>query len=229
MEETVDATVDVNAPDRSRWYPWYVGVVLACAAAASGIVYSRLPAITPTHWNLNGQPDKYGSALALVASMPVVMVAIALLARLLPVIDPLRANYEKFLPTYRLVFAMVLTVLLAIHLTVLALALGVAVPMDRVAPASIGLLFVLLGNVLPRARRNWMFGIRTPWTLSSDRVWERTHRMGGYVMTGAGVIMLLALLFVRGRNAMIVVPGIAITAVAVCVIYSYAAWRQESH
>lgn len=229
MNAMHDAPVEAMPPRRSRWYGWYVTVLLVGAAAASAIAYARLPARVALHWNVAGQPDKFGPPLVLALTLPLVMAGIVLLARILPAIDPLRANYDKFLPTYRFVFALVLTLLLGFHLMALALALGEPVPIARLSPASIALLFILLGNVLPRARRNWMFGIRTPWTLSSDRVWARTHRVGGYVMTTAGIVMLISLFVVRGTSSIVIVPAIAIAAGAVCVIYSYAAWRQESH
>ncbi len=228
MDAMPDDATGEGTPDRTRWYGWYVTILLVAALAASATVYSRLPARVPLRWNMAGDVTTYGSPLGLALLMPCVMAGVLLLATALPATDPFRANYRKFMPTYRLVFACVLTLLLAVHLVTLALALGQPVPTDRVAPMGVGVLFVLVGNLLPRARRNWIFGIRTPWTLSSDRVWERTHRVGGYVLTAAGLVILASLLIVRGTNAALLIPAIAIAAGAVCVIYSYAAWRQES-
>ena len=90
------------------------------------------------------------------------------------------------------------------------------------------LLLIVMGNVLPRARPNWMFGIRTPWTLSNDRVWERTHRVGGYLMLGAGVVILAAAVVAPGPVSVFLFLGAVTVSVAGSILYSYLAWRQET-
>jgi len=87
--------------------------------------------------------------------------------------------------------------------------------------------FIILGNVLPRARPNWWFGIRTPWTLSNDRVWVRTHRVGGYLLAGAGVV-LLAGAALPGPWTFALGVVAAIAAGFGSLVYSYFAWKQES-
>ena len=98
--------------------------------------------------------------------------------------------------------------------------------MERVMPFAMGVFFVVLGNVLPRTRPNWLLGIRTPWTLSSDRVWERTHRVGGYLMLGAGLVAILAGLLVPDRAMFVMMGGITVAALG-SIVYSYAVWRKE--
>jgi uncharacterized membrane protein len=83
----------------------------------------------------------------------------------------------------------------------------------------------VIGNLLPRARSNWFFGIRTPWTLSSDRVWERTHRVSGYLMIGCGILIALTALAINWMGAIIV--GVSIALVIGTYGYSYLAWRSE--
>lgn len=210
--------------NRIRWYPI---VITACAAAVSIAVYRYLPPRVPTHWNLRGAVDAYGSPLAGAAFMPVVMLVLAIITPLLPRLDPRRANYDKFLPTYHFAMNAALTVILAAHCALLAAALGYPVPVDRIVPAAVTVLFIALGNILPRVRSNFWFGIRTPWTLSSDRVWERAHRMGGRLITGAGVLMLATLFLPPTPTTTALVPALALLAVLACIIYSYVVWRQE--
>jgi uncharacterized membrane protein len=158
--------------------------------------------------------------------LPVMALALWGIMRGLPYIDPRRANYAKFQGTYDLIVNAVITLLLVIHVGVLGAALGWPVPMDRLAPLVVGAMLLLLGNVLPRARSNWWFGIRTPWTLSSDTVWTRTHRVGGYLMTGAGIVTMLSVLL--PRRAGVAVMSVAIGAASLgSVIYSYFVWRGE--
>lgn len=206
---------------------WYPILVVAAAVVASAVAYARLPERVPVHWNAAGEVDRYGSRLEGVLIMPVVMVGLALLIPALPRIDPRGANYEKFKPTYHLVMNTILTFMLGVHLTVLAATLGVPVDVGRVVPIGVGALLVVLGNVLPRTRPNWMFGIRTPWTLSSDRVWERTHRVGGYLMLAAGLLVALTGLLSPGARSMLVVVVAVVAAALGSVAYSYVAWRQE--
>jgi uncharacterized membrane protein len=206
---------------------WYPALVVLLALGASAAVYGRLPEQVPIHWNMAGEVDGYGSRLQGALLLPAVILFIAVLVPVAPRIDPRGAAYEKFRPTYHLVMNAVLTFMLGVHLLVLATSLGVELPVARLIPFGVGALIALLGNVLPRARSTWLFGIRTPWTLSSERVWERTHRVGGYLMVVAGVIVMLAALVAPPT----VVPGILIAAVGGASFgamgYSFVAWRQD--
>src|SRR5205085_3618863 len=93
-------------------------------------------------------------------------------------------------------------------------------------PVLVGAMFVVIGNVMPRARPNWLFGIRTPWTLTNDRVWERTHRIGGLLFVIAGILLIVAA-FAMPATFIPVMIVCVVTAALVPVAYSYFAWRQE--
>lgn len=207
---------------------WYPATVVVAALAASAAALGRLPERVPVHWDAAGNVDRYGSRLEGTLLLPAVILLLAILIPVLPRIDPRRANYEKFRPTYHLVMNATLTLMLAIHLAALATALGVDVPVGRLVPVGVGMLFLILGNTLPRARPNWMFGIRTPWTLSNDRVWERTHRVGGYLMFGAGVVVILSALLPPGGASTTLLVGSVLAASLGSIVYSYVAWRQET-
>ncbi len=207
-----------------RWYPV---ATVALALAASAAVYGRLPERVPTHWNAAGEIDDYRSRLVGVLVGPAVMALVALLLPVIPRIDPKGASYEKFRPTYHLVMNVVLTFLLVLHGVMLAAMLGARLPVARIGAFALGALVAVIGNVLPRMRPNWTFGIRTPWTLSSDRVWQRTHRVGGVLLLGAGVVMMGAALALPSAIAARV-TGIAVGVAALgAVLFSYVAWRQE--
>jgi immunity protein, SdpI family len=206
---------------------WLAPALIVVTIVASAIVYPRLPERVPVHWGLHGQVDRYGGRLEGIALMPLLMVACWLLLRFLPRVDPRRLNYEKFADTYDLFVNSLMALFAVMQGVMLATALGHPVPMNRVAPAIVGVLFIVLGNALPRARPNWWFGIRTPWTLSNDRVWMKTHRVGGYLIVGAGILMLLA--------AVVASPwtlAVGFTAVLAAgfgsLVYSYFAWKQEN-
>lgn len=207
---------------------WYPVAAVAAAILASALAYGRLPEQVPMHWDVHGEVDRYGSRLEGTLLMPAIMIGIAFLIPALPRIDPKGANYAKFSPSYHLVMNAVLTLMLGIHLAALATALGRPVPMDRLVAAGVGALFIVMGNVLPRARPTWMFGIRTPWTLSNERVWERTHRVGGYLMFGAGLAILLTALLAPGTASFVTIMTATMISALGSIAYSYVAWRQEN-
>lgn len=209
------------------WRKWYPPVVIGIALIISAMVYPTLPDRVPTHWNAQGQPNDYSSRAVGAFLMPIIMLFTWGMMRVVPSIDPRRANYDRMRGAYDTVIAAVLGVLLLSHLAMLAAMAGVPISMTRVIPAIIGALFIVIGNVLPQARPNWFFGIRTPWTLSNDRVWQRTHRIGGYLFVMGGIVAVLsaALPFNVGFPILMVVAAFAGLG---SVIYSYIAWRQET-
>jgi immunity protein, SdpI family len=210
-----------------RLSTWYSALVVAAAVVMSAAAYPRLPERVPIHWGINGEPDRWGSRFEGAMLFPFVMFGAWLLLRFLPRIDPRAPNYAKMQSTYDFMINAVLTLLLLVHAMVLAAGLGYAVPVGRITPVLIGALFVTLGNVLPRARPNWWFGIRTPWTLSSDRVWARTHRVGGYAMTAAGIVILAGAALPGIWPFAVFIVSAAVAAIFP-IVYSYLAWRQET-
>jgi len=205
---------------------WYPRVLVMLSAVASIVAYPQLPDRVPTHWGLHGQVDRYGPKWLAVGLFPVFMLVLWGIMRGLPKIDPRRENYVKFQSTYDLLVNAALTMALALQGITIAAAFGVEMPMARVFPLMLGVFFVVLGNALPRARPNWWFGIRTPWTLSNDRVWERTHRVGGYLFVALGIAMVV--MIVLPETVALVAMGVLGAATVVStLVYSYVAWRQE--
>ena len=206
---------------------WYPALLVVLTFAASIFAYPRLPDRVPTHWNIHGQVDAYGSRWIATFLIPGMLIALWGLLRVLPRIDPRRENYASMQGTYDLVVNVTLTLLAVVHFVVLGAVMGAPISIGRVVPAIIGGALVIIGKVLPRARPNWWFGIRTPWTLSNDRVWERTHHVGGYVMMVVGVLAILA--SVLDLTIASVAVGIAAGALGLGLIgYSYFAWKQET-
>ncbi|MGE5100819.1 MAG: SdpI family protein [Deltaproteobacteria bacterium] len=206
---------------------WYPAVLIAVTAIVSAVAYPRLPETVPSHWNLRGQVNAWQSRGQAALLMPVLMLVLWGVMRGLPAIDPRRANYAKFQPTYDFMIGAVLTLVALIHFAVLGFALGLPISIHRVAPIALGLVLIAIGNQLPRARSNWWFGIRTPWTLSNERVWERTQRVGGYLMTVAGGVVIVSALVAGSMALFVIIACVAAFALG-STIYSYFAWRQET-
>ena len=147
----------------------------------------------PTHWNIKGQIDGYGSKHWAVFLMPVFMVALLVFFYFLPALSPKHFEVDAFRPTY-LYIMVVLTALFAyLHLlTLYAVWKSVAqheqFDLGRPLVAGIFLMYALMGNVLGKVRKNFYIGVRVPWTLASDRVWNDTHRVAAWIMVSAGLL-----------------------------------------
>jgi uncharacterized membrane protein len=206
---------------------WLAPLLIVATVAFTVAVYSRLPERMAVHWGLHGEVNRYGSRAEGAFLLPAAMLVVWLLLRFLPLIDPRRANYAKFSDTYDLVVNSLVVLFAVMHVALLGSALGWPISMGRVVPALVGLQFIILGNALPRARPNWWFGIRTPWTLSNDRVWTRTHRVGGYLLAGAGLVLLVAAALPSTWTLALGVAAVASAGFG-SLVYSYFAWKQET-
>jgi uncharacterized membrane protein len=210
---------------RSRWFCL---VIAAVAVALSIWAYPSLPPTVATHWSLRGTPDGFSSRLVAVFIGPVLIVGITLLFNVLPKFDPRRENYAKFMSTYWLFANAVIAFMLIIHGIVIATGLGYTVRVDRLMPLFIGLLLVVIGNYLTRVEPNWFVGIRTPWTLSSDTVWRKTHRTGGGLMVLGGLIVATAAFLPHSALLPLLIAALIVAAV-VPVVLSYVLWKRERH
>ena len=206
---------------------WAAPLLLAAMWAFALAVYPRLPARIPIHWNLHGEVDRWGGRGGAFL-LPAIATALAgLMVFVLPRIDPRRANWEKFSDELRIVVNVILLFMAWIEAVTLGAALGWEVDTGRAVLGGAGVLLVVIGNYLPRIRSNFFFGIRTPWTLTSERVWRETHRVGGRAFVAAGVVMVLASLAPAPFADVAAMTAVA-TAVVVPIAYSYLAWRREA-
>lgn len=205
---------------------WLPAVLILATLAFSIAAYTRLPERMAIHWNASGEPDGYGSRVFGAFVLPAVLVGLWGLLLALPRLDPRSANIEKFRDTYDVFVIAVVAVLCVLHVGVVGFALGWPVQVGRLAPVSIGLLFLFLGTLLPRFQSNFFFGIRTPWTLSSDTVWTRTHQVGGYVMGLMGLLLITAGIMGTHRWFVVAISGSVVMAIGL-LVYSYLLWRGE--
>lgn len=206
-----------------KWIPL---LVIAAAFVASAAVYQDLPQRMPTHWNVSGDVDGWSSRPWGAFMIPVFLLVMLAVFHLLPKIDPRAPNYAKFRGSYEIVIIAVMVFMLGVQLVILASSLGNDISVDRVIPIGVGVLLMVIGNLLPRMRPNWFVGVRTPWTLSSDRVWDRTHRFGGRLFVAAGALILLTGLFAP-QMAQPVLIGCVVGVSVILLAYSYIAWKQE--
>lgn len=182
--------------------------------------WSRMPARVPVHWGVSGQPDRWGAPWENALLMPLIGIAVYLLLLFLPLIDPRRASYALFGGTLRLFRAVLALFSVALHVAVTLASLGHAVDVGTLVRVEVPLLFILLGNQMGRLRHNWFVGIRVPWTLESEEVWNRTHRMAGPVWVTGG-FAAFAGAFLPPIPGMVVFLSVLAVLIVVPIVYSY--------
>jgi uncharacterized membrane protein len=165
-------------------------LLIAAALVITVVLYPQLPAQVPFHWNLHMQPDTYGPKWALYLMGPGFMASVMLMTWLFPLISPKRFEIDSFWPTYHLVMLLLFGMMTYIYAAMLWADSGRAINMGRALLCGICLFIVAFGNVMGKLRRNFSLGVRTPWTLASERVWNRTHRFAAKVWVGTGLLGL---------------------------------------
>ncbi len=204
--------------------------VVVAALAVSAWAWPQIPdgAQVPIHWGINGQADGFAPKPVGLLLLPGLIAGIGAVFVVLPAIEPRREHLRRSGPAYRTVAVSSILLLGAVHVAAVMAATGRTVDIARIAALAVGALFVAIGNVLPKLRSTFLVGIRTPWTLTSERSWTRTHRLGGRLMALLG-LSILALTAVGLRGVMLaVLLGVgAAVLVAGLTVYSYLVWRSD--
>ncbi len=175
--------------------------------------WEQLPAEIPIHWNWRGEVDRYASKLHFLLYEAGLGAFIFFAFDVLPRLDPKRANYERFGRAYGVMAVAIAGFLSFVGLLSLAVALGYEVSMERIVPVGVSLLLAIIGNNLINVKPNYFVGIRTPWTLESEYVWRKTHRLGGQLWFYGGLLLALLCLFLASGGALLVLlVGVAVLA-----------------
>lgn len=209
---------------------WVLGAVCAANFIAHLCVYPALPAVVPIHWGMDGAVNGWGpkSITLLLATLPAVLL---LSMRFLPSMDPKAENYEKFKPIWNGFVVGTTVFISAISWLTEATVFGL-LPETSALPGAlvgggIGLLFIVLGNYMPRIKQNYTFGCKTPWALADEHNWNRTHRMAGIVFVGIGIVLIICGIFgtLLGNAFALVTLGIVLGGTAWVYIYSFLVFR----
>jgi uncharacterized membrane protein len=187
--------------------------------------YPQVPEQMATHWNSQGEVNGYMSKFWGLFFTPVVITGIAALFLVIPRIDPKKENIEKFRKYYDGFVILFLLFMVAVHLQILLWNVGIQISPNKVLPAGTGLLFYYIGILIENADRNWFVGIRTPWTLSSDRVWKKTNQLGGKLFKLAGIVAIFGTFFYKLAVFFIVVPVLLVAGFTI--VYSYLEYQKE--
>lgn len=203
-----------------QWGIVLIGFVIGAA------IYPKLPQMVASHWNIYGQVNGYVSQFWGAFLLPLIILGMVILMKFFPNIDPKQKNIESFYDTYAGFIIFIEVFLLAIYIYTIFFTFGVQINLGKyMAILFTGLLFYL-GVLIAKAKQNWFIGIRTPWTLSSERVWDKTHALGGKLYKVCAIIALLG--FFLPQYSFYFVFGTLVCSSIFLLIYSYMIFKKET-
>jgi len=199
---------------RMAWVVTGLSYILALA------VLPVLPDIIPVHWNYAGVPDAFGEKFPSVFTLPVILTLVMVLTQVLPRYKQMRAPAIGSRDLYAIIVFSAACIVLAVQAVTLANAAGLMIPIVTIIPMLLGVIFIVLGSLLPFVGPNRAMGIRLPWTLKDERNWKMTHERGGPVFMGAGILIVLGSPF-TGIWAIALMLGVLCVTLIYITYYSY--------
>ncbi|VVB53987.1 SdpI/YhfL protein family protein [uncultured archaeon] len=202
---------------------WVAGLV-ALSVLVGVYAYPRMPDLMASHWDARGEVNGHMSKFWGVFLLPIVLAGVGGILLVLPRIDPLRKNIESFRDYFDRFIILISLFLFVVYVHTLLWNAGVMLNTMVLVSVGLAAVFYYLGVLLPHAKRNWTVGIRTPWTLSSEVVWDKTHALGGKLYKAMGVIALLGVFVPQYTLVVVVVPIIALS--FYLIVYSFLEFRK---
>jgi uncharacterized membrane protein len=200
------------------------GLLVVLSAVMSALAFPEMPAEVATHWNAAGEADGQTPKLVALALFPALSAGMLALFAFLPRIDPLGENVAAFREEYDTFVVLLIAFLTYVHGLVLAANAGYEFEMLQTLAPAIGALYYYVGVLTAHAEQNWFVGIRTPWTISNEEVWNRTHERAAPLFKLAGVAAVSGALVPNYAELLVVAPVVAVALYGT--VYSYVAYRQ---
>ncbi|MCK4319670.1 SdpI family protein [Candidatus Micrarchaeota archaeon] len=199
--------------------------IILISVAISIYLYPQMPEQMVSHWNSEGQPDSSLPKNIALFIMPVLSIFLFALFLVIPSLDPLKENIEQFRKYFDSFIVLFMLFFFYVHIITNLWNLGIFFDMGQFLSPALGVLFFYSGILIENSKRNWFIGIKTPWTLSNEKVWNKTHRLGGKLFKISGIFAFFGLLFPKDAMLLILVP--ILFAVLFSIIYSYLAYQKE--
>lgn len=187
-----------------------------------GIYYNQLPETMATSFDFNNHANGFSSKPMVLFGIPMILVLVYILAYFFTSQDPKRSNQNEKVVAFVLVIIPILN--LIVSGMIISVNLGNKVDIGLIINIFIGILFTGLGNYMPKIKRNYTIGIRLPWTLDNDYIWDKTHRFAGYIWSIGGIIYLIAAFFLKDYSHYFI-PVIILILTAIPTVYSYMIYR----
>ncbi len=198
-------------------------ILLAGALIYTALVYSRLPDKLPIHWNIKGIVDGWADKRTALMMMPLTVAVMFMLIPLLPAISPKAFNLDTSRDSYNYIMVVLIALMIYIHIIIIVAGMSTGLDTGKALMAGMYGFFALMGNTLGKVRRNMWMGVKTPWTLASDKVWDPTHRLAGKLMVLGGVGG--GLLTIVGVSSAITFPVVMALLLYPC-LYSYTLYKK---
>jgi len=200
-------------------------LIILLSFAIGVYFYSQMPDRMVSHWNVRGEADGYISKFWGLFLMPIISIVMVLLFLVIPKIDPLKENVKKFRKYFDAFIMLILLFLFYLYLLTIFWNRGARFNFIFALVPSFVILFYYLGVLTEHAEKNWFIGIRTPWTMSSETVWKKTHKLGGRLFKFSALIALAGMLFEGYAIYLVIIPIILTALYTTC--YSYFVYRKE--
>ena len=184
--------------------------------------YKELPEQMPIHWNAAGEVDGYASKALAVFGFPVFFAALEVLMFFVILNDPKKQNQSNIMR--QLGFWSLPAIEMIVYTATIFSGLGYDLPITTIAMLLVGVMFVVIGNYMPKAKQNYTIGIKLPWTLDDTENWNKTHRLAGFLWVIGGIAFLIAAFLPGGA---ILTVAIAIVMVLIPTVYSYLLYRKK--
>ncbi len=200
-------------------------IILILISLALGIYfYPQLPETFASHWGVNGEVNGYSSRFFGVFFMPILSICLLAIFSFLPKTDPYKKNFAQFKNYFETFINIVFSFLFYIYVLTLLWNLGHHFNIIQFMSPALAVIFYFAGVLTQHSKRNWFVGIRTPWTLSNEKVWKKTHSLGGKLFKAVGIISLFGILLPHFAIFFILIPIIAVTIIVF--IYSYIEYKK---
>lgn len=203
-------------------------LLIAVMVVLAAVSYFYLPEQIPIHWNAEGEIDNYAGRLFIFLP-PLLGIGVLLLLKVTQRIDPKSENYGRFQKSYDLFGVLICGLFLVLEAVTIYSSFYPEVKLvDKVVPFSIGLMFLVIGNMMPKFRPNYFVGIKTPWTLANEEVWTKTHRMAGRLWFAGGLLIALISFVGTGTMRAVVFGVVVAVLVIIPLLYSYLEFRKQA-
>ena len=190
------------------------------------LAYSRLPERIPIHWNLRGIADGFAGKNPFTALLfPIIALFMWALFLALPIVDPKKEKYAQFTREYGIIRNTLIGFMGFVYALIIVNSTGGTIPIEKAIPFAIGVLFIVLGNLMGKIRQNFFVGFKFPWTLSSEEVWNRTHRLGGKLMVLSGVLTIAGVFFGPLASMILMLSSLGVM-VLTTIVYSYRLYKK---
>ena len=203
-------------------------VAVTICIISSFYFYANFPEIIATHWNFSGEVDGWSGKAFGAFFLPALILVAYLMMLAFPYFDPKKERYSEFSRPYAIFRSILVGVLALLYLVTSFYNLGYNLNVAAITATTVGLTMIVIGNYLGKIKKNWFVGVRTPWTLSSENVWNKTHRLSGKLFIVWGVIIIIAPWLPPLLAAIFFILGIVMI-LAGSTIYSYLLFKKEKN